>query len=94
MTALEAISILDGFNLRNNADKYDVEALNMAQEALEKRIPKKPTTNKVWYVGVYSGYYKTTNTCPVCNCGLKANESWHDKHCPNCGQAIDWSDED
>lgn len=94
MTALEAIIILDGFDLRSNADKYDAEALNMAQEALEKQIPKKPTTNKVWYVGVYSDYYKTTNICPVCDCVLRANESWNDKHCPNCGQAIDWSDED
>nr|DAW96147.1 MAG TPA: hypothetical protein [Bacteriophage sp.] len=58
MTALEAISILDGFNLRNNADKYDVEALNMAQEAMEK-------------FGVYSDYYETINTCPACSCGLK-----------------------
>jgi len=79
MTAQEAIFILDGFDLRNNADKYDNEALNMAQEALEKRIPKKPQPS--------DGYEGK------CKCGAMFLDH-STNYCGNCGQRLDWSEKD
>ena len=93
MTALEAIIILSGFNLRNNADKHDVEALNMAQDALEKQIPL-----PLDYVG--DGYADDGNilydTAICCSCGRRFERycEEHYKYCPGCGQALNWSDED
>lgn len=46
MTHKEAIHILDGFDLRNNADKYGLEALDMACDALEKQISHKDSWHK------------------------------------------------
>ena len=59
--------------------------INKAIEALEKQIPKRPT-----------GSYPH---CPYCNSDMI--EIWMGggfsetqlNYCPNCGQAIDWSDE-
>ena len=47
MTHKEAIHILDGFDLRNNADKYDLEALDMACDALEKQISHKDSWHQM-----------------------------------------------
>lgn len=60
----------------------NIEALEMAKQALEKQIPKKPLKN-------YGGGYR----CP--NCQMKhLNPDWVGvKHC-DCGQALDWSDEE
>lgn len=49
-----------------------------------KQPPKKPIALKNTYP---SGQYKCD-----CGCGLRANNKWQDKYCPNCGQAIDWSE--
>ncbi len=91
MTAKEAMIILDGFNLRNNADKYDNEALNIAQEALEKQIPEKPLDVCTPVI--------TWGLCPVCKgelnkLGNRVNHVFKSNaFCPDCGQALDWSDE-
>lgn len=62
----------------------DVEALEMAIEALEKQIPKKP-------VGKYTSY-----KCPVCGrrvrSGKGSSSRGIDHYCQKCGQAIDWSE--
>ena len=56
----------------------------LAINALEKKIPKKPKdrykTRYVWH----SAY------CPICNCGITAR--W--VYCQCCGQKLDWSDSD
>lgn len=59
---------------------YITEALDMAIEALEKQIPKKPKLDND------NGIYETEH-CPNCNRQLFPNEH----HC-RCGQALDWSD--
>ena len=71
----------------------DVPALEMAINALEKQIPKKPDCieDKMW-------------CCPVCDNNLlpkwiKYPTKLMPKteglpHCMSCGQAIDWSDEE
>ena len=57
------------------------EAVEMAINALEKQIPKKPYKDNE--NGIYEKEY-----CPICHRSLFPN----DHHCI-CGQAIDWSDE-
>lgn len=64
------------------------EAFEVAIEALEKQIPEKP----IWKTDPMFG-----DSCIVClNCENTAivNPFTHSifKHCPNCGQALDWSD--
>ena len=57
----------------NNA--YDV-AIN----ALEKQIPKKPKTDDRYVMYI----------CPWCNDFVKVSHNY----CQNCGQKLDWSDEE
>ena len=58
------------------------EAVDMAIQALEKHIPKKPYKDNE--NGIYEKEY-----CPICHRSLFPN----DHHCI-CGQAIDWMDEE
>lgn len=59
--------------------------LYLAIEALEKQIPNKPIENPTDDTCLcYENY------CPSCENLLVARY----KHCPNCGQAIDWSVEE
>ena len=57
-------------------------ALIIAQECVDKQIGKKP------YKDNENGVYEKDH-CPTCHRSLFPN----DHHC-ECGQAIDWSDED
>jgi rubrerythrin len=66
-------------------------AVQMALEALEKQIPKKPR-----FEG--DGYWRgelvyDTWICPNCDTYYEVGTDTH-KYCPNCGQAIDWSEEE
>lgn len=58
------------------------------KEAVEKQIPKKPDLEADGYADGELVY--DTWICPCCE---KHYELDHDdyKHCPECGQAIDWS---
>lgn len=57
----------------------------MLQELVDRATPKKPYgTNGDWA-------NLSMNRCPYCKAyPLSPN----DDYCPNCGQAIDWSEED
>ena len=64
------------------------KSLEMAIAALEKQMPKKPT-----YEG--DGHWNgqlvyDTWVCPNCEKRYEVDYDNYD-HCPNCGQAIDWS---
>lgn len=67
----------------------DAKPLRMAIEALEKQIPKKPTYEDESISGGVLVY--DTWICPCCG---KVYELDYDdyKYCPECGQAIDWSE--
>lgn len=59
------------------------EKVNLALEALEKQIPKKP-------LHIHKNYY-----CPICKedgwmLWDDAIPNDMDKYCGKCGQAIDW----
>lgn len=58
-------------------------AVQMAREALEKQIPKKPS-GTLTTSGI--SRYKSGN----CGCGTAIAMVY--KYCPNCGQSIDWSE--
>lgn len=87
--AIEGLGILNnGLNEAFvNADELS-EALQMAIQALEKQIPKKPQNKK------YSFYPHSTllkskyGECPNCK-SIQVD----DEYCANCGQKLDWSDE-
>ena len=49
-------------------------------EALEKQIPKKPKTDDRYLMHI----------CPWCNDFVKVSHNY----CQNCGQKLDWSDEE
>ena len=62
------------------------EKVNLALEALEKQVPKKP-------LHMHKNYY-----CPICKedgwmLWDDAIPNDMDKYCGKCGQAIDWSDD-
>ena len=65
----------------------DKETLRAARAIVKKEIPRKITS---WTGG---SYISTKAHCPYCNRGIKTKHKKHWKYCPNCGQALDWSDE-
>ena len=92
MTYEEAIEIISSnicYNLWGCMDgicKHTDEnscAVQMAREALEKQIPKKPS-GALTTSGI--SRYKSG----VCKCGTAIVMAY--KCCPSCGQAIDWSE--
>ena len=108
MKESEAIEKLKNMRLymqiedKNNDCKFtedDYKANEMAIQALEKQIPKKPnkTIESSW------GIQKEAHTCPVCDYYLtevhfiepqKIESNKKITYCETCGQAIDWSDEE
>ena len=64
--------------------KADIKALKTAISALEKQIPRKPIEKSPW---VYH--------CPRCDSRTIEDAFIKKfKFCPDCGQALDWSDTD
>ena len=61
----------------------DIEALKIGISALEKQVPKKV----VWK---YAFYWACCPNCGYNNFDVEKEES---NFCPDCGQALDWSDE-
>ena len=89
MTESEAVEKLKNMRLfmqitdENNDCKFtedDYKANEMAIQALEKQIPKKPITDDRYVMYI----------CPRCNEFIKINKNY----CMNCGQKLDWSDEE
>lgn len=60
-------------------------------EALEKQIPKKPDFEGDGYADGQLVY--DTWICPHCEKKYEVDYEEYD-FCPNCGQAIDWSEDD
>ncbi len=94
MTPIDSIKKLNMLDEALNFQRADADesscALQMAIQALEKQIPKKPIDN-----GLYSGIFATHKyySCPKCgNACLKEmmNERQNTDYCWNCGQAILW----
>ena len=61
------------------------EAMELAIKALENQIQKKQKSNKVIYSNDSYSY------CPSCK---KCIKTVYSRICDNCGQKLDWSDEE
>lgn len=81
MTEQQAINVMGKYT-DITLSKVVIEAHNMAIEALEKQIPKKPVT--------YTGTNRAD--CPQCGNTVRGIKEPFGKYCSNCGQHIDWSE--
>ena len=87
MTENEAIELIENdlkLHSKDLSSKYK-NGLRMAINALEKQIPKKPHKNFEKFSGVW------------CSCGKYLGKGYFvDKpsYCADCGQKLDWSDEE
>lgn len=81
--------------------KYD-KNFALIKELVDKATPKRPILNKIWEdedtKNIYDEYGRINETLCVCpNCGesdiydFEYNTRF--KCCSNCGQVIDWNDE-
>ena len=85
MTIEEALKIFE--NVRPQGNRIINEALNTIKTALEKQIPKTPLEKEV--IGVSITGYKCKGQCPKCSATVS---QFTGNYCPQCGQAIDWSE--
>lgn len=58
------------------------KTIDIAVDALDKRIPKKPIKDKRY----------TKELCPVCNDFVRLYAGTPMNFCCNCGQSLDWGD--
>ena len=104
MTAEKAIEQLNSLmNDRENhvhCDDFDevflqdIEALKVGISALEKQVPKKVKREFVTEGGCITCF--ETVVCPVCGNDfyIEDLEQTYYSFCPDCGQALDWSEEE
>ena len=64
-----------------------IKSIEIAIQALEKQIPKKPIKSENQVVRYVNTYY-----CPTCELGITGTNIA--KWCYHCGQKLDWSDEE
>ena len=71
----------------------DKEALEFAVKADEKQIPKKVKREFLSIGGAITCF--EAEICPSCGKNIYDDEVEvsYNEHCPECGQALDWSDE-
>ena len=90
MTNEEAIKRLNNrrFTVSMCIDSNDAreenKAIDMAVEALEKQIPKKTTSS-------YGGRARCCDNCKTDT--TRRILIGYERYCPDCGQRIDWSEE-
>lgn len=79
--------LLKEYNVNETNIRQILLGGNQAKELLDKATPKKPITKvaKGSYDPVYFHY------CPVCK--FSSVEKDYANFCPNCGQKLDWSDD-
>lgn len=68
-----------------------LKSMEMIVQTLEKQIPKKPSYEGDGYADGHLVY--DTWICPCCEKRYEVDYDNYD-HCPNCGQKIDWGDEE
>lgn len=94
MTESEAIKELHKIRPRGGIiPQKRADALDVAIQALEKQIPKKPVM-KQYFENLEDEYL----CCPTCGeiltDRIPADNKTFYFHCMNCGQKLDWSDEE
>lgn len=88
MTVQEAIETIKYASAFNREDSPLTIALDMAIEALEKQIPKKPTDIHEVEDG---SFYTISFMCPSCDTAV-IFQPYKSKYCKHCGQKLDWGD--
>ena len=90
MTNEQAITVL---NMIEAHGDLAIKAKELAIEALRKQIPQKADTkHQTWY-GIITRL--ETFVCPNCKGSLyDEKRNVYHNYCPDCGQAIDWSDDE
>lgn len=77
-------------------EKYEnkyYKAIMLAEEALEKQIPKKPNRTDWKDLPASQVLWKRDRiSCPNCNWELLSTWAGSLRYCYHCGQALDWSD--
>lgn len=68
----------------------DIEALKIGISALEKQVPKKVIYESAKNGKIYAFYWAC---CPNCGNDICDEDNVELKFCTDCGQALDWSDE-
>ena len=66
-----------------------IKNMEMIVQALEKQIPKKV---QLRHIRKYDGY--DDGECPNCGMSVSRECDGNDVFCPDCGQKLDWSDEE
>lgn len=79
MTNEEALEIITNAIQRDGMTREQDMALAIAQTAIKKQIPKKAIAE----------FRIVCGNCPVCASSVYSTVNIF---CPNCGQALDWSD--
>lgn len=85
--AIAEIEYYNGFSGKTAAIQAITDACEIAVEAMGRQIPKKPKLEYIDYLDVDT---KITH-CPSCG-NSYVDET--EKYCSDCGQALDWSDEE
>ena len=89
MTENEAVEAMQ-FDLKIGGEIHSQvlrDAVDVAIQALEKQIPKKPTYEGDGYVPDGTLVYDTW-ICPCCDKRYEVDYDDYD-YCPNCGQKLD-----
>lgn len=79
MTHEEAIKQLNSVAIYH-FDKCTTNAIDLAIDALDKQIPKKPIEKFAFSDDIEAGL------CPLCNEGVNEEMNF----CSYCGQALEW----
>ena len=89
MTHEEAIEILQEERDYAQFPKYVREAIEIANSAIKKQIPKKPTYEEICNV-----YGARKRTCAKCGdvCLISEGAKPFEHYCRYCGQALDLGD--
>lgn len=86
MRIQEALEIFE--NVRPQGNRIINEALNTIKIAVKKQIPKKPLKQEF-------GFFDFRLVCPECEQPIARyfnKKEYKPRYCHNCGQALDWSD--
>lgn len=91
MTEIEAIKMMEIQKPAYGCKEYKKPLMNayeMAISALKKQIPKKPI------IGTNMMLKNKETFCPCCGWAFPESLLFLKTRCWNCGQTIDWSEED
>ena len=91
MIAKKALELLNDveFSEKYQGVQEHAEMLIVCKEALEKQIPKQPK-----YEDVDNVYGAIKRTCTACGdvCMVSNGAKSYEHYCRQCGQALDWSE--